>query len=1016
MADSNLCIISYNSRGFNASKRDFLHNLSRVAGCHTIIFNQENFLLKNNGYIARKVLPDHHVILNPATKDDLEGRPKNGMFIAVPKCLKEKVKEVPVKSKRIQSIRVTLEDRTFLLINSYFPTDPRVDFDENNLLLLLSEIEDIIETSTFDHFVLGGDINADFTRNTKFVRIIEEFINKIGVCRSWNEYPVEFTHFMERDGITHISTIDHFYRNDMFTEQIVDAGALHLIENQSDHCPIFCKFKLPMDTKEETNKNTKNKRFIPSWKNAKEIEKENFFNELTERLDELLIPVHATRCHDVHCNNPSHKDDLDDFMKKTLEMVETVASETLSRNEGTGKSHGKQNKRLPNWKEDVDPVKENAHFWNSVWKSAGKPINCQLHTIMKMTRNKYHLAIRKKKRLIERMKRDNMLNSCLAKDGDIFKEIKEKRNCKQTFSTTIDGHTKDIPAYLANKYEKLYNGVDDKENLKQLEEDLNGKIDEESMEFVNLITEATVKMVTQKKLKASKTDATTTITSDLLIHAPDKLFKILAICFRGYIVHAHVSKFLLISTMVPIIKDKMGDITSSNNYRSIAISSLIMKIFDLVILSTFGEYLQLDDLQFSYQAEVSTSMCTWLAVESISYFLRNGSEVFTCLMDMSKAFDTVQHSHLFRKLLSQGLPEIIVRVILISYKHQKANVRWNGEESQFFNLGNGVKQGAILSAILYCVYTNGIFEEQRKSNMGCFIGRNYVGVLGYADDLYLMAPTIDALQGMLTICEKYAYEHNLKFSTDQSPIKSKTKCIAYLHKYRDLPKLSLCDNKLPWVDSGKHLGMRIDTINGNILTKDILEKRARYIQSNNELVQEFSYTSSDTKAFINRVYNSHAYGAVLWNLYGKEANMYYNTWSTSVRKMYRIDRTTHRFLIEPISGIPHIKCAILQRFVKFASNLSSSKKKVISNTYTRFSGDCRSTTGSNLRNVLLENDVDATKTLEKKDIKEFKATPLDQEWRISIIKELIQIRDGAMESIGWTKDDLQDTLKYLCTF
>ena len=125
------------------------------------------------------------------------------------------------------------------------------------------------------------------------------------------------------------------------------------------------------------------------------------------------------------------------------------------------------------------------------------------------------------------------------------------------------------------------------------------------------------------------------------------MFEILSICFKSYIVHAHVSEFLLISTLVPIIKDKLGDITSSNNYRYIAISSLVMKIFDLVILSTFSEYLQLDDLQFSYQSEVSTSMCTWLAVESIAHFLRNGSEVYTCLMDMSKAFDTVQHSRLF---------------------------------------------------------------------------------------------------------------------------------------------------------------------------------------------------------------------------------------------------------------------------------------------------------------------------------------------------------------------------------
>ena len=243
---------------------------------------------------------------------------------------------------------------------------------------------------------------------------------------------------------------------------------------------------------------------------------------------------------------------------------------------------------------------------------------------MKKTRNRYHLIIRKKRRLLERMKRDNMLQFCLEND-----DIKRQRKCKQTFPTTIDEHTDDIPEYLAGNYEGLYNGVDDKDNLVKLEHELKEKIDDHSITFVDRVTTDVVKNVMKKKLKPGKTDAVANITSDYLIYAPDKLFEILSICFKSYIVHAHVSEFLLISTLVPIIKDKLGDITSSNNYRYIAISSLVMKIFDLVILSTFSEYLQLDDLQF-----------------------------------------------------------------------------------------------------LYCVYTNGIYQEMRRMNIGCCIGRNYVGVLG----------------------------------------------------------------------------------------------------------------------------------------------------------------------------------------------------------------------------------------------------------------------------------------------
>ena len=88
---------------------------------------------------------------------------------------------------------------------------------------------------------------------------------------------------------------------------------------------------------------------------------------------------------------------------------------------------------------------------------------------------------------------------------------------------------------------------------------------------------------------------------------------------KAYLVHGHVSDFLLISSLQPIIKDKLGDYSLSSNYRSIAISSLVMKLFDWVVILLYGDRLQLHDLQFSYQEHVSTSMCTWMVVETIEY-------------------------------------------------------------------------------------------------------------------------------------------------------------------------------------------------------------------------------------------------------------------------------------------------------------------------------------------------------------------------------------------------------------
>ena len=1009
--EDKVCIISYNSRGFGDCKKEFVRDLMNVAGCQAILCNQENFILKNNAYMIMQTLPEHKIIFKEAIKDGFDGRPKNGMFIAIPKSIKaEAIKDVSPESFRIQSVTLEVGTYKLLVVNTYFPTDTKGDFDENELLLLLSDIENVLDRNDFDHVVWTGDINADFRRKTKHVKLIDEFVKKCHALKSWDSYQVDFTHVTEREGSTFTSIIDHFIWDEGFKQHVEDAGVLHVPENMSDHSPVYCKFRMPSYEKIERG-TTEKKRETPSWKKATDDEKLSFVSELEIRLNAIDIPASVLCCRDVKCDDRTHKIQVDDVMSQVLSALEETASESTPQVTGCIKKQ-----RIPEWKGDVAPVKDNAHFWHSVWVSAGKPLNNTLHTIMKKTRNQYHLVLRKKKRIIERLKRNKMLNSCIENDGNIFKEIKRMRKCHQAPATTIDDVSDDIPAYMAEKYEKLYNSVDDEANLAELGEEINEMIVGESLEHVDKINSRVMKEATLK-LKPGKTDPLINITSDYLINSPDILHQILTVCLKSFIIHGHVSDFLLVSMMIPIIKDKLGDRTSSDNYRSIAISSLVMKIFDLVILSVFEEFLQLDELQFGYQREVSTTMCTWLAVETVSHFLRNGSEVYSCLMDMSKAFDRVQHSHLFQKLLDQGMPAIIVRFILASYKEQRANVNWNGSCSEYFQIGNGVKQGAILSAVLYCVYTNGLFEELRRLKIGCWLGRDYVGVLGYADDLFLLAPTIDGLQDMLKVCERYAGEHNLKFSTNTNPNKSKTKCMAFLNKDRPLRKLKLCGHELPWVEKGKHLGVKVTNDPRSILGDDVMEKRARYIQSNNELMQEFSFTHSRTKAFVNRVFNSHFYGSVLWNLYERESNMLYNTWSVSVRKMFRVDRKTHRYLIEPISRMQHIKSALRSRFIGFMKRLASSRKSVLRHAFKVFSKDCRSTTGANVRNILLESGALLFEQLSMSDIKriEFHPTPAEEQWRISVINDLIDIRDGMDDDIGWTKDDINETLEYLCT-
>ena len=145
--------------------------------------------------------------------------------------------------------------------------------------------------------------------------------------------------------------------------------------------------------------------------------------------------------------------------------------------------------------------------------------------------------------------------------------------------------------------------------------------------------------------------------------------------------------------------------------------------------------------------------------------------------------------------------------------------------------------------------------------------------------------------------------------------------------------------------------------------------------------------------------------------------MVYNTWSVSIRRMFELDRKTHRYLIEPISGMPHIRQALVSRFLNFASKLSTSKKEILRNAFETLRVDCRSTTGENIRKIRLECNTGLSDQSLAEGVKrwKFQPAPPGQEWRIDVVKDLISIRDNRRDGDILSKDELNAILEYICT-
>ena len=229
-----------------------------------------------------------------------------------------------------------------------------------------------------------------------------------------------------------------------------------------------------------------------------------------------------------------------------------------------------------------------------------------------------------------------------------LKSDKIPEETKPIVANSLDGVTENIPEHFKTIYSDLFNSVDDANNMAVVSEAIVKKVNSKDIVDIEKVTPDVAKKAAAKQ-KPGKGDSVYKLSSDCVKIDSKRLTELLAAIFQSFLDHGRVTRFLLLVTLVPIIKDKLRSINNSKNYRIIAISNVILKFIDWIINILFGDTLGLNDLQFAYQPGVSGNMCIWAILEMIDYFLRHGSEVFACTMDMTRSFDVTMHSEVFRR-------------------------------------------------------------------------------------------------------------------------------------------------------------------------------------------------------------------------------------------------------------------------------------------------------------------------------------------------------------------------------
>ena len=257
--------------------------------------------------------------------------------------------------------------------------------------------------------------------------------------------------------------------------------------------------------------------------------------------------------------------------------------------------------------------------------------------------------------------------------------------------------------------------------------------------------------------------------------------------------------------VVPIFKSE--DRAFVNNYRPVSVLSVFSKIYERLMYNRLNSYLVKNSLltenQFGFKAQHSTSMAVLQLVDQIATQLDNGNLTVGVFIDLSKAFDTVDHSILLDKLSMYGVRGNSFDWIqsYLSGRHQY--VQLNEVKSDLLHVNCGVPQGSILGPLLFIIYINDIVNIS-----------NILQMILFADDtnLFLSGPNVNDICTRLNaeLCKLSRWFKLNKLSLN---IK-KTNFIVFRPKNKiiaNVPKIQIDSNSLDMVESSKFLGIIINS-------------------------------------------------------------------------------------------------------------------------------------------------------------------------------------------------------------
>ena len=377
-----------------------------------------------------------------------------------------------------------------------------------------------------------------------------------------------------------------------------------------------------------------------------------------------------------------------------------------------------------------------------------------------------------------------------------------------SFKNNKDGESSILPDSL-----DLYNHF---KNLHEVDADVadefnitsniapNQKSSKQSIEKLNKSIEDDEIMGALKYLKLKKSPGKDGLLAEMIHLTAHKFLSIYKNLFNQIFKSGYFPLSWKKSLILPL--HKSGDKLNSSNYRGISLTSILGKLFCLILNERLKNFLSSNDIihksQAGFQENKQTADHLFCLKTLISKYTKNNQKLFTCFIDLRKAFDTVWHPGLLSKLQNLSINGPFYNMIKSLYSDNAAQIIYKSQLTKSINPSIGVRQGCIISPSLFNVYINDLANSLTcPSTDPVFLVDTPLNCLMFADDIILISRSEKGLQKCLEKTSDYCKTWKLKVNHDKS------KCLVFSKQItHENPQFFIDDTVLETVENYKYLG------------------------------------------------------------------------------------------------------------------------------------------------------------------------------------------------------------------